>query len=355
MKFKVIQNKNLFLKISPDMGASIINFLEKNKNINIFRPLGNNNKINKYNSYFTGYFATVPYFGNIRKKSFYDYNKGEYISLPKNHILEPETIHGEGWINKWKVNKLTKNSIELSFYHDAKKGFPCIYNATQKFKLTKNSLIISISIENLDQYPFDCGIGFHPLFNIDKNSKIYSNSFNYLQENKSNNFKITKYSNKKFLDLNKNKIDKTFLNWNGKSKLIINKNISLNIINNKKINNLHVYSPPKENFFCIEPVTNTADAYYLKKIDVKNHGLICLKPNKKIKAECEFEVIIYATWYFFIASLFNSIPKPGFVGGNIFPSLKSNPSVANSFLSTSTHNCGGKYSINAQLGVLKAK
>ena len=53
------------------MGASIINFIEKKKKINIFRPFNNNKKINKYNSYFTGYFATVPYFGAIRKKSFY--------------------------------------------------------------------------------------------------------------------------------------------------------------------------------------------------------------------------------------------------------------------------------------------
>ena len=81
MTFNIIQNKNLFLKISPDMGASIINFIEKKKKINIFRPFNNNKKINKYNSYFTGYFATVPYFGALRKKSFYDYNKDNYESI----------------------------------------------------------------------------------------------------------------------------------------------------------------------------------------------------------------------------------------------------------------------------------
>ena len=291
MTFKIIQNKNLFLKISPDMGASVISFIEKNKNINIFRPLDNSKKINKYNSYFTGYFSTIPYFGNIREKSFYNYGKREYISLQRTHILEPGTIHGEGWVNKWKVNKLTPSSIELYFNHKGKKGFSCSYKSTQKFKLIKNSLIISISIENLDEHSFDCGIGFHPWFNIDKNSKIYSNSFNCLEKKKSNNFNKIKYSNKKFLDLNINKIDKTFLNWNGKSKLIINNDVSLNIINGKNVKNLHVYSPPKEDFFCIEPVTNITDAYYLKKIGRKDHGLTTLKPNKKFKAVCEFEVI----------------------------------------------------------------
>ena len=291
MAIKIIQNKNLLLKISPDMGASVIQFLKKKQNIDIFRPLNNNKKINKFNSYFTGYFATVPYFGPIRKKSFYDHEEGGYISLRNNHIFEPETIHGEGWINKWKINKITKNSIELFFNHNGRKGFPRIYKSTQRFRLIKNSLIITISVENLDKYSFDCGIGFHPWFNLDPNSKIYSNSFNYLYEQKSNNFKKTKYSKKKFINLNKYKVDKTFLNWNGKSKLTINKDVSLNIINNKNIKNLHVYSPPKENFFCIEPVTNVADAYYLKKMGRKDHGLVSLKPNKKLEAVCEFEVL----------------------------------------------------------------
>ena len=43
------------------------------------------------------------------------------------------------------------------------------------------------------------------------------------------------------------------------------------------------------------------------------------------------------------------------VGGIILPSTKSKPSVASSFLKISTHICGGKYSINAQFDVLKAK
>ena len=37
------------------------------------------------------------------------------------------------------------------------------------------------------------------------------------------------------------------------------------------------------------------------------------------------------------------------------PATKSKPSVASSFLKTSTQSWGGKYSMNAQLAVLKAK
>ena len=291
MAYRIIQNKNLFLEICPEMGASVINFKEKKNNLDIFRPLKSKKKISKYNSYFTGYFATIPYFGSVKKNSFYHHKKNKYISLPKTHILEVDTIHGEGWISKWQLNSQTNNSITLIYTHNGKKNFPCLYRAIQKFELIKNSLIISITLKNLGEYPFDCGIGFHPWFNINDKSRIYSNTLTYLKEKKVNNFKKIKFLNKKFLDLNKYKIDSTFLNWNGKSKLVINKDVSILIKNKKNIRNLHVYSPPKEDFFCIEPVTNIADAFNIKKVGKDYHGLVSLLPKKEFKAIVEFQVL----------------------------------------------------------------
>ena len=281
MKSKVIENNNLFLEISPEMGASIINFRDKRKNLDIFRPFPKGKKISKYNSYFTGYFPTIPYFGAIQKKSFLKQNK--YISLPRTHKFESDTIHGEGWINKWKIINLNQNSLELFFKHNGKNSYPFAYKATQKFKLVKNSLIISITIENIDKYSFECGIGFHPWFYISKNSKLYSNSFNYLKEKKKNKFIKSTLIKNKCLDLNKIKIDETFLNWKGKSKLIINNNVSILIKNKKNIGNLHVYTPPNENFFCVEPVTNFRDAYYIKKLGYDYHCLKLYIQRKNIK------------------------------------------------------------------------
>jgi len=289
MKSNIIESKDLFLEIAPEMGASIINFKDKKKNIDIFRPFPKKKKFSRYNSYFSGYFATVPYFGAIQKNSFLKKNK--YISLPRTHILEPDTIHGEGWVSKWKINKITKDSLELTFRHDGKKSYPYAYRATQLFKLFKNKLIISITIENLDKSSFECGIGFHPWFFISKFSKLYSDSFDHLKEKKNNIYMQSKMTKNKYLDLNKYKIDETFLNWKGKAKLVINKNVSLLIKNKKNIGNLHVYTPPKENFFCVEPVTNFRDAFYIKKLGYNHHHLKTLYPKKNFQAILEFEVL----------------------------------------------------------------
>ena len=176
------------------------------------------------------------------------------------------------------------------FKHIGKKSFPYKYQVLQKFSLKKTSLIISIQIKNLDKSIFECGIGFHPWFFISKYSKIYSNSFLHVKNTKKE-FKKNILTRKKFLDLNKVKLDETFLKWNGKSRLKLNKDIILNIINKKNVPNLHVYSPRKENFFCIEPVTNVRDSYFFKKHSNEYHGLTKLDKNKKFEAAVEFELI----------------------------------------------------------------
>ena len=62
-----LQNKNLFLEISPEMGASITKFCDRKKNKDIFRPFPKTKKItstkyqykkiNRYNKKY--YFNTI--------------------------------------------------------------------------------------------------------------------------------------------------------------------------------------------------------------------------------------------------------------------------------------------------------
>ena len=226
----------------------------------------------------------------IRKKSLWFKNK--YISLKRTHILEKDTIHGEGWVNKWQVVKKNNNSVLLKFSHNGKDSFPFKYEALQKFRIVKNSLEIKVSITNKDKLSFDCGIGFHPWFDINKNSRIFSNTYKFIKVDNNKNVKKKNLlkKTKKFFDFNKINIDETFINWNGNSKIILNKYLSILIKNKKNVKNLHIYSPKNQNFFCVEPVTNLRDSYFYKKNNIKNHGLKKLKPEKTFEASIEFIV-----------------------------------------------------------------
>ena len=90
----------------------------------------------------------MPYFGEIKKQSFLYKNK--YISLSKTHPLEPDTIHGEGWVSKWKVKSKSKKSTELLFNHTAKR-ISIQVSSISKFILKNKSLFINISILNNDK------------------------------------------------------------------------------------------------------------------------------------------------------------------------------------------------------------
>ena len=63
-----LSNDKLLLEISPEMGASITKFKNLKSGKDIFRPFPNKKKIIRKNCYFAGYFATVPYFGEIKKQ-----------------------------------------------------------------------------------------------------------------------------------------------------------------------------------------------------------------------------------------------------------------------------------------------
>ena len=88
-----------------------------------------------------------------------------------------------------------------------------------------------------------------------------------MEIDKNNSYKTKKLlKNKSLFNFNKINIDETFINWNGRTKLVLDKSLKVFIINKKNVKNLHIYSPKNENFFCVEPVTNLRDSYYFKKI-----------------------------------------------------------------------------------------
>jgi len=186
-----------------------------------------------------------------------------------------------------------KSNVSLKFFHDGKKSFPYKYETIQKFRLIKNCLEIKVSIKNKDRKSFDCGVGFHPWFDLNINSRIFSNTYKYVEIDKNNKIKIKKLlKNSQSFNFNKINIDETFISWNGNTKLILNKLLTVFIKNKKNVKNLHIYSPKNENFFCVEPVTNTRDSYFFKKNNMKYHGLKNLKPGKIFEAAVIFKIIV---------------------------------------------------------------
>lgn len=109
----------------------------------------------------TGNFPLVPYVNRIRGGEFTF--RGRTIRLATNMEGDPSPLHGQGWLNPWRVVVASHNEATLAFEHPAGE-WPWSYRADQHFSLHETGLEIALSCRNLSPEPMPCGLGQHPFF-----------------------------------------------------------------------------------------------------------------------------------------------------------------------------------------------
>ena len=100
---------------------------------------------------------------------------GETFHLEPNWPGVRHPMHGDGWACAWDVVRQDRTSAELVYLHDAGTGvagWPFRYRARQTFALDEASLTIGISIENLEDREVPAGLGLHPFFVREADTKL---------------------------------------------------------------------------------------------------------------------------------------------------------------------------------------
>lgn len=114
-------------------------------------------------------FPLVPYVNRIRDGQFNF--TGKTICLAPNMAGDPSPLHGQGWLNPWRVVAASRTEATLEFDHKAGE-WPWAYRAQQRFHLDDSSLEIALSCRNLSAGPMPCGLGQHPYFNCSGETRI---------------------------------------------------------------------------------------------------------------------------------------------------------------------------------------
>lgn len=114
-------------------------------------------------------FPLVPYANRIRGGSFAF--RGETIRLSPNMAHDPPPLHGDGWLAEWDVVRHTDDSAELRFRHDPG-DWPWAYEARQVFRLDPAGLVAELTCTNLATRPMPCGLGLHPYFPCDGETRL---------------------------------------------------------------------------------------------------------------------------------------------------------------------------------------
>jgi aldose 1-epimerase len=166
-KSVTISAGNLRLSLSPSVGGAISAFewIDGPEAQPILRKC--NTDLKKVLE--AASFPLVPYVNRIRGGEFRF--RDREIRLAANMAGDPSPLHGQGWLNSWKVELATETDAVLNFHHDAGE-WPWNYEARQDFAIDENGLSVTLTCRNLGPDAMPCGLGQHPYFDCGPETRI---------------------------------------------------------------------------------------------------------------------------------------------------------------------------------------
>lgn len=291
-----MKNKNISLKVIPNIGASVYSFKIRTKmqDYDIFYPTLREN-IKKENYFSLSSFNLIPYSNRI-KSGVLKYNGQKYF-LDKNEDNK-NAIHGEVFNEKFKIINADETSIDMIFdsSNSTDISWPFPFQAGVSYQLLSKSLKISLFVKNTGSKKMPVGMGIHPYLNryitsdsekieVDLPLKGYypgkgqipDKGWEPLDEKyktlKSGIFS-TKYLDRCFLINPKKDIS---FHW-------LNSDLKLTFQVDDIFKHLVIYRPKeKKELFAVEPVTNANDGFNLAERGIKDTGLLEIEPQEKIK------------------------------------------------------------------------
>jgi aldose 1-epimerase len=157
----------LMLSLSPSVGGAISAFEWRDAN-------GTRSILRKCHSPLEKVldaccFPLVPYVNRIRNGRFTF--RGREVSLRPNMAGDPSPLHGQGWLNRWTIERCDEATAVLHYRHEAAE-WPWEYEARQDFAVDETGLSVRLTCRNRSDEPMPCGLGQHPYFNCGSQTRI---------------------------------------------------------------------------------------------------------------------------------------------------------------------------------------
>ena len=156
----------LRLVLNPALGGSIARFyhVRDGRSVPVLRDCEPQESVLEAAS-----FPLVPYVNRIRDGAFRF--RGRTVRLEPNMAGDPSPLHGQGWLNPWRVLSASAQEAVLEYEHPAGE-WPWAYVARQHFKLDDGALDVALSCRNLSDEPMPCGLGQHPYLHCSESTRL---------------------------------------------------------------------------------------------------------------------------------------------------------------------------------------
>jgi aldose 1-epimerase len=236
-------------------------------------------------------FPLVPFSGRIRDSRFQF--QGQTVKLTMNFLPQRHAIHGHGWKQPWQLLEQTANKLIIEYRHNADE-WPWDYSSRQTFELSEQGLKATIDVRNESAKAMPAGIGFHPYYVRTPKAKVTA-EFDKIWLNDDEVMPVELVAAPAERDLRKGLVmeqialDNTFTGWNRRALIEWPEwNASLLLEAEAPLDNLVVYSPPGQKFFCVEPVSNVADAFNMADQGQPGSGVRILEAGETLAATARF-------------------------------------------------------------------
>lgn len=248
------------LTVAPDLGGAIATL--RYAGVDLLRPMpeGATTPLE------AACFPLAPYANRIaggRVRT-----SGRTATLPPNMAGQPHPLHGDAWLSPWTVEALDATGATLTFSAD-RSAWPWRYAARQSFRLSDNALTVDLAVTNLDDVEGPFGLGFHPYFPGRETARLTAN-FGGVWLTDTEHLPKRHVQGTPFADwrrgaslASRRLIDHCHTGWDQSVLIDFGRDLRLRLSASRDFPCLHIYSPPTETFFCLEPVSHRPSAVNL--------------------------------------------------------------------------------------------
>lgn len=277
----------LRLVLAPELGGSVLSFTRAGRDLLRPSPEATTDVLE------TASFPLVPYANRIAGGRF---EFGERIAqLPGNMAGQAHPLHGDGWRGPWRVEAQDGASAVLRF-DPGDSAWPWRYAARQAVRLVEDGLVLELEVENRDRAPGPFGIGFHPYFPDAATARLTAATTGAWMTDPEA-LPIRWEAGQPLADWNAGHavrgsrlIDHCHTGWDGAARIELGaEGPVLRLTASAEMSCLHIYAPPGEAYFCLEPVSHSPNA--LNAADPVAQGVRILEPGESLRGWMRLAII----------------------------------------------------------------
>jgi len=277
MARETLRAGDLRLTFDPELGGAITSLTHDGEDLLRPTPEGAADVLE------TACFPLVPYANRIADGRFSF--GGRTAALSRNMSGQAHPLHGDGWRGAWRIEARGEDVATLVF-EPGKTEWPWRYRARQTFGLRSDGLTVELEVTNLDDAPGPFGLGFHPYFPNSATARLTARTTGVWRSS-ADLLPTELVAAQPWAEgapvRTERLLDHCHTGWTGPARIDLGPGrSSLELSASPELGWLHVFAPPDEDFFCVEPVSHAPNAVNMA--DPQAHGVRVLAPGETLSA-----------------------------------------------------------------------